>query len=208
MRVVDLASQGQVIRDAAAELLVSGFKEPRGWPNVVSAQAEVAHVLREGFARAVLVDDELVGWIGALPEYHGRVWELHPLVVRGDYRRRGIGRVLVGALEQEIRVRGGLTVTLGTDDDSGMTSLADVDLYADVLMGRSRPGTAAGTICVVQVTHERTSAAANGHDESHLQGTVEPIGLAIALVDNNLARSASGPLTARRAAGCPLHGDN
>jgi aminoglycoside 6'-N-acetyltransferase I len=26
-----------------------------------------------------------VGWVGGLPEYMGRVWELHPLVVHRDY---------------------------------------------------------------------------------------------------------------------------
>jgi len=54
------------------------------------------------------------------------------MVVQRAYRRRGIGRLLVGALEQEVRHRGGLTITLGTDDDSGMTSLTGVDLYTDV----------------------------------------------------------------------------
>jgi aminoglycoside 6'-N-acetyltransferase I len=67
-----------------------------------------------------------------LPEYRGRVWELHPIVVRREDRRRGIGRALVAAFESEAATRGALTVTLGTDDDSGMTSLAGVDLYDDV----------------------------------------------------------------------------
>jgi aminoglycoside 6'-N-acetyltransferase I len=51
------------------------------------------------------------------------------MVVRRDHRRRGIGRQLAAAFEEEARRRGGLTATLGTDDDSGMTSLSDVDLY-------------------------------------------------------------------------------
>ena len=89
-------------------------------------------VLREGFARAALDRNTLLGWIGGLPEYAGRVWELHPMVVRRDHRRQGIGRALVEAFEAEVRRRGGLTATLGTDDDAGMTSLADTDLYDDV----------------------------------------------------------------------------
>ena len=53
--------------------------------------------------------------------------------VRGrEHRRRGIGRKLVEAFESEARSRGALTVTLGTDDTSGMTSLSAVDLYADI----------------------------------------------------------------------------
>ena len=110
------------------------FDQPRGWPTLASAREEVARVIADGFARAMgsAGGDTLLGWVGGLPEYHGRVWELHPLVVRPEHRRQGIGRALVAAFEAEARRRGALTATLGTDDDSGMTSLSDVDLYADV----------------------------------------------------------------------------
>ena len=60
------------------------------------------------------------------------VWELHPIVVHRRYRYRGIGGTLVALFESEAARRGALTLTLGTDDDSGMTSLAGVDLYAAV----------------------------------------------------------------------------
>jgi aminoglycoside 6'-N-acetyltransferase I len=85
----------------------------------------------EGPTGLALTDEcqELVGWVGGLPQYNGRVWELHPMVVRKEYRRRGIGRALVAAFEAEAASRGGVTATLGTDDDSGMTSLSDVSLY-------------------------------------------------------------------------------
>lgn len=132
MEIVDLSLQPGSVRDMAAEFLVAEFDGPSGWRDQGSAAAEVARILRDGFARAVVDTGHLVGWVGALPEYNGRVWELHPIVVQRTYRRRGIGRLLVGALEQEVRHRGGLTITLGTDDDRGMTSLTGVDLYADV----------------------------------------------------------------------------
>lgn len=132
MTIVDLAKQPDAIRVEAAELLVSGFVEPSGWTDLHAAERDVVYVLMEGFARAAIDGDRVLGWIGALPEYKGRVWELHPLVVRPDHRRRGIGRALVAALEEEVFARGGLTITLGTDDDSGMTSLSGVDLYSDV----------------------------------------------------------------------------
>jgi aminoglycoside 6'-N-acetyltransferase I len=74
----------------------------------------------------------LLGWVGGLPEYDGRVWELHPIVVRREHRHHGIGRALVAAFEAEAAARGAVTVTLGTDDDSGMTSLSNVDLYDDL----------------------------------------------------------------------------
>jgi aminoglycoside 6'-N-acetyltransferase I len=132
MNIADLGTQSDLVREQAAMLLVEGFDEPRGWPTLELAREEVATVLREGFARALVDESSLLGWVGGLPEYAGRVWELHPMVVRRGYRRRGMGRALVEAFEAEACSRGGLTVTLGTDDDAGMTSLAGIDLYKDV----------------------------------------------------------------------------
>jgi len=132
LKSVDLASQSESVREQAATLLVECFDEPRGWPSLSAARAEVLRVVTDGFARAMLDTDAVLGWVGGLPEYDGRVWELHPIVVRRDLRRRGIGRALVAAFEAEALKRGALTVTLGTDDESGMTSMAGVDLYDDV----------------------------------------------------------------------------
>jgi aminoglycoside 6'-N-acetyltransferase I len=132
MHIVDLAAEPDSSLQQAAALLVEGFDEPRGWPDIALARDELDRVLQDGFARAAESAGQVLGWIGGLPEYHGRVWELHPLVVRRDYRRRGLGRQLVTIFESEVALRGGLTMTLGTDDDSGMTSLAGIDLYDDV----------------------------------------------------------------------------
>jgi aminoglycoside 6'-N-acetyltransferase I len=147
MQIVDLATQPEPIKEQAAALLVEHFDEPRGWPTLPRAREEVVRVLEDGFGRAALDGEALLGWVGGLPEYHGRVWELHPIVVRREYRRRGIGRLLVATFENEAATRGALTVTLGTDDDSAMTSLAGVDLYADTFrhiadirdLGRGHP---------------------------------------------------------------------
>jgi aminoglycoside 6'-N-acetyltransferase I len=132
MNIVDLATQPERLREQAATLLVEAFDEPRGWPTLAKAREEVVRVIGDGFARAVLGGEVLFGWVGGLPEYDGCVWELHPIVVRREQRRRGVGSVLVAAFESEAASRGALTVTVGTDDDSGMTSLAAVDLYNDV----------------------------------------------------------------------------
>jgi aminoglycoside 6'-N-acetyltransferase I len=132
MEIVDLAQQSERLQDAAAELLVEHFDEPSGWPTLSLAREAVAHVIAEGFAQAMLDNGVVAGWIGGLPEYNGRVWELHPMVVHRAYRRRGIGRQLVTSFEAEVSRRGAITVTLGTDDESGMTSLAHIDLYSDL----------------------------------------------------------------------------
>jgi len=144
---IDLALAPSLTRVQAADLLVQGFDEPAGWRSVQAARREVERILTEGFARAIIDSDGLVGWIGGLPEYSGRVWELHPIVVRRRSRRRGYGRHLVNAFEREAIERGALTITLGTDDNTGMTSLSGANLFEDTLghlaklrdLGRGHP---------------------------------------------------------------------
>src|SRR5262245_22250778 len=99
MEIVDLSKQSEDILEQAAVMLVEEFAEPRGWPTLELARADVALVLDEGFARAALEAGALLDWVGGLPEYGGRVWELHPMVVRLTHRRRGIGRLLAAAFE-------------------------------------------------------------------------------------------------------------
>jgi len=64
--------------------------------------------------------------------YGGRVWELHPLVVSGSHRRRGIGRALVEDLERLVAARGALTLWAGSDDENNETTLSGRDLYPDI----------------------------------------------------------------------------
>lgn len=132
MQVRQLAEHDSAVLEQAAVLLVEEFDEPSGWDDLSEARSEVLDVLQKGFAFGMLTGQTLVGWIGGLPEYDGLVWELHPLVVRREYRRQGVGRDLVRAFEAEAARRGGLTATLGTDDNTGITSLAGVDLYQDL----------------------------------------------------------------------------
>jgi aminoglycoside 6'-N-acetyltransferase I len=132
MEIADLSLQSHAVLTQAAIFLVDQFDGPSGWPEIESAREEVIHIIDTGFALAALEGGTLLGWVGGLPEYNGHVWELHPLVVRRESRRQGIGRALVAAFEHEAARRGAFTFTLGTDDDAGMTSLAGVNLYDDV----------------------------------------------------------------------------
>jgi len=47
------------------------------------------------------------------------------------YQRHGVGTALVEALEVEVADHGGVMLYLGSDDESGTTSLYGVDLYDD-----------------------------------------------------------------------------
>ncbi len=119
--------------DQAAALLLDAF--PHWVPTIEMARDEVTQAL--GPDRVCLVaraDDQILGWIGAIPEY-SHAWELHPLVVSADARRTGVGRALVAALEERVRAAGALTLYLGTDDDGPTpgTSVGGVELFPDVL---------------------------------------------------------------------------
>jgi aminoglycoside 6'-N-acetyltransferase I len=113
-------------------ILVSAFREhwPNGWPTQAEALREVYEMLDiERVCRTAWLEGKVVGWIGGIPQYDGLVWELHPLAVDPRYQRQGIGTALVRHFEERVRVRGGMTITLGTDDEDDMTSLAGADLY-------------------------------------------------------------------------------
>lgn len=137
MQIIDLTPGNESgIRQTAA-LLVEGFKEhwPEAWPDLDSALDEVRESLAPARLSRIAVaeDGTVLGWIGGICQYEGHVWELHPLVVRPDCQRQGLGRALVMDLEAQVRARGGLTIWVGTDDESQMTTVAGVDLYPNIL---------------------------------------------------------------------------
>lgn len=134
-RIVDLGTADSSVRYQAAEVLVEAFPHANGWPTIEDATNEVTDLLTpERRCRAALDgDDQLAGWIAATPGYRGRVWELHPLVVRGSARGQGIGLQLVRDLERLLVAEGALTLWVGTDDDLGETSVAHLNLYPEPL---------------------------------------------------------------------------
>jgi aminoglycoside 6'-N-acetyltransferase I len=127
-----LSQDNQSSIEQVAAMLVDGFAEhwPDAWPTLDDALAEVLESFDEGRISRIAVDSDgqVLGWIGGQHSY-ALVWELHPLVVRADQQGKGIGRALVADLEALVRERGGLTLTLGTDDDDNMTTLSGVNLY-------------------------------------------------------------------------------
>jgi aminoglycoside 6'-N-acetyltransferase I len=132
VQIIDITGEDKSVVRQAAELLVDLL--PEGWPTIESALDEVGEaVAPDRIRRAAVEGDEVVGWVGGLERYRGRVWELHPLAVRRDVQRQGIGRALVLDLEDRVRARGIHTMFLGADDHRGETSLGGIDLYPDPL---------------------------------------------------------------------------
>jgi aminoglycoside 6'-N-acetyltransferase I len=136
LRIEDLRPDDSDAVEQAARLLVEAFRgHSPSWPDVETALEEV----RESFASDRLSriardeDGRVVGWVGAISQYSGHVWEVHPLAVLPERQRHGIGRLLLEDIEQLAAQHGAITLTLGSDDEDGRTSLSGVDLYPDLL---------------------------------------------------------------------------
>jgi aminoglycoside 6'-N-acetyltransferase I len=136
MHIVNLRPDDETAIRQVAALLVEGFAAnwPEAWPDLESALEEVRESFAAGRISRVALDEDgmVLGWIGGISQYRGHVWELHPLVVRVNQQGKGIGRALVADLEERVKERGGLTITLGTDDEFDQTSLSGINLFPHV----------------------------------------------------------------------------
>ncbi len=136
MNIISLTREHERLLREAAQLIVDAFREHwhDAWPTFEDGLKEINEMLEpERICRAA-VDDQgnLLGIIGGIRQYDGHVWELHPLAVQPNLQGQGIGSALVEDFEEQVRIRGGLTITLGTDDDDNMTSLSGLDLYENL----------------------------------------------------------------------------
>ena len=136
MEIRTLTPDNKNLIEQAAQLLVDAFREhwPDAWPTLEDGLKEVQEMLESERICRISVDKQgnLLGIIGGIPGYDGHVWELHPLAVQPTLHGQGIGRALVRDLEEQVRARGALTITLGSDDEDSMTSLSHVNLYEDL----------------------------------------------------------------------------
>lgn len=135
LKIIDLKRENKELIEQTAVLLFESFKDiSPAWPTIELARDEVyASIGEDKISRIAINHDNVVlGWIGGISMYNGNVWELHPLVVKEEYRGRGIGKALVNDLEEKVKERGGLTIWLGTDDEDNSTSLSNTDLYENL----------------------------------------------------------------------------
>lgn len=135
--VVGLAALSPDQRERCASILVDALRHmPTAWADLASAQEEVETFLTNSAERfalaAVEPQRDVLGWVGCILQSRHAA-ELHPLVVAPCYQRCGVGTLLVGTLEVELRRRGVGAVWLGSDDDFGGTNLFGVDLYPEPL---------------------------------------------------------------------------
>ena len=126
MIITEFDRESIALRSQLADLLALTWPKEYG----ETATDEVEALLADNrIAVAALEDDQLIGFVGAIPQYKMTGWEMHPLVVTSTQRGNRIGARLVRYLEKEIASRGGLTIYLGTDDETYQTTLSEGDLF-------------------------------------------------------------------------------
>jgi aminoglycoside 6'-N-acetyltransferase I len=136
--IADLAPADAAAREQAAQMMLAAFPHWTATIEDARRQLELS-VDPERVCLVARAGNDVLGWVGAIPQYT-HAWELHPLVVRADARRQGIGRALVAALEARLRERGALTLYLGADDEgpTAGTTAWGVDLFPDPLAHAAR----------------------------------------------------------------------
>lgn len=137
MMLVRLDELGHDALEHLAQITLPAAREhaPEWLLDLDAAREEVSDALAPGKLSRVLLDasGQPVGWV-AVAHAWGRIWDLHPLIVAIEHQRRGHGRRLVREVERLAAAAGALTLTLGTSDTTGATSLSGVDLYDDTFM--------------------------------------------------------------------------
>jgi aminoglycoside 6'-N-acetyltransferase I len=135
--IINLRAEETVLIDCLAQLTYNAFKpHAPGWlPTVDDARRQVLKALAPSRTCRVLLDPGgcPLGWIAAIPLNHGRIWEIHPLVVSVHEQGKGYGRALVADLERLARQEGALGLLAGTSDETDATTLYGVDLYENPL---------------------------------------------------------------------------
>ena len=115
---------------ACAKILMESFAH--AWNTEKEAEETLRETLESGVLIAVCREKKAAGFVGAHPEYPFG-WELHPLAVAPGERGMGLGSLLVARIEREAARAGALVMYLGTDDEDGLTSLSEGDLFENTL---------------------------------------------------------------------------
>jgi aminoglycoside 6'-N-acetyltransferase I len=91
VKIIDVTDHGEIVQQIA-KLLVDSFSGTgsESWGTVEEATNEVRQSLAADRISRATVDETVgvIGWISGIEEYDGHVWELHPLVVHKDHRRK------------------------------------------------------------------------------------------------------------------------
>lgn len=137
----DLELEEPYVHEQVAALLLAGFADmsPGAWPTLRQAMEEVKKSFVTGNMSIVaMLGGRAIGWACASRQHNGNSWEIHLLVVHQRQRMSGVGTALVAEIESRVIEHGGLTLWVGIDDQTGLTSIWGQDLYPDPLKSLSQ----------------------------------------------------------------------
>ena len=117
-------------RGACGRILMESFAH--AWNTKEEAEKTIQEILKNGILIAALWEEKVAGFVGAHPEYPCG-WELHPLAVEKEARGLGLGSLLTARIEREAAQAGAQVMYLGTDDEDGLTSLSEGDLFENTM---------------------------------------------------------------------------
>ena len=135
MQIID-AYNDETLNRQMTEILHDGFSDTgtNAWQTIEECFEEVENSLDDEKISRIAVDEneKVLAWtIGA--EIYDVTWELELLVVRRDSKLQGIGRKMLADFEEQVRMRKGSVVFLGSDDENNRTSLGGIELYPNPL---------------------------------------------------------------------------
>ena len=94
MHIVTFDGSDEGLKHQMAQLLVDAFREhwADAWETFEDGLKEVEEMCEvERICLVAVEDGKLLGMIGGIPEYDGKVWELHPLAVQPVYKVKALG---------------------------------------------------------------------------------------------------------------------
>ena len=123
-------NESEDIKKQAAQILLETFSEDNMWPDLNEKTAfETVNecIAGENIAIGIKNKDQLIGWVGLRPMYK-KTWELHPMAIKHEFKRKGYGKILINELEiiaQENEIIG---IVAGSDDEMNKTSLSEKEI--------------------------------------------------------------------------------
>jgi aminoglycoside 6'-N-acetyltransferase I len=136
MKIIN-AIKDERLNGQMADILLDGFSDTGtvAWSTLEECFEEVRDSLNGKKISRIAINDsgEVLAWTIGAEIYDGHTWELELLVVRWNAKRKGIGRKMLEDFEEQVRLRKGTVVFLGSDDENNRTSLGGIDLYPNPL---------------------------------------------------------------------------
>jgi len=124
-------AESEATIEQAAEILYITFtgSDRNQWlKNQKEAFDEVNECIeRPNICIGIKTGDELIGWAGIRSMYE-KTWELHPMVIKKEYQRKGYGRLLLNEIERMAYLNGIIGLVAGSDDETNSTSLSEREI--------------------------------------------------------------------------------